>query len=568
MASPEQKGVDFERKEVVSRPLHAEEEPLDDMDGADSESSDGKRTRKSHQSLVSLTDLETTFPPGMTKFPTCFLCQQTANSANPLKGGGLRPWLVYKRVINKKTKATGKIPKGKICLICRRVYKTIGYDYKYGVKHAFANYKEAIAKPSGTQTHKVFLSAVVDWIDQYNLEHGLVSKKRMSLRNSKQVIARHRRDMEFGEQKHWDLEKDGGVYDKSKEVELVIDGVTKVGCLKRTGRQGVHKGEDLDDTTMIEKTVEQEGEGDLNDLAMANTAEALNLQRKAVIKEHSERTVDGNILDLNQLCAIAPGKEEPSNADGKEAEGVPKKKEADDEAMEDELGSDEEEVASPEDDDDGDGDERFSHFFGKKQKLGSSTGPSTPSNNTKSSPASSSQKQSRGPDSAAKVGKRPSGGTGSEETSPPAKAPRKLDITRLDYKLDGRGQRLAQAVDECLSEEGARIEGVSFDEEQIGTALDSIVSFDKAFHLSVTKKAVTFVATRRRIVHMIRRVEASANKKSLGPRCEQLLLLKAKSEAVCNFSQFILKPCQDIGSALEAVKAGLPISTKHQAMIE
>ena len=557
MASPEQKGVDFERKEVVSRPLDAEEEPLDDMDGADSGSSDGKRTRKPHQSLVLLTDLETAFPPGMTKFPTCFLCQQTANSANPLKGGGLRPWLFYTRVISKKTKATGKIPKGKICLICRRVYKTIGYDYKYGVKDAFANYKEAIAKPSGgTQTHKVFLSAVVDWIDQYNLEDGSESKKRMSLRNSKQVIARHRRDMEFGEQKHWDLEKDGGVYDKSKEVELVIDGVTKVGCLKWTGRQGVHKGEDLDDTTMIEKTVEQEGEGDLNDLAMANTAEALNLQRNAVIKEHSERTVDGNILDLNQRCAIAPGKEKPSNADGKEAEGVPKKKEADDEAMEDELGSDEEEVASLEDDDDGDGDERFSHFFGKKQKLGSSTGPSTPSNNTKSSPASSSQKQSRGPDSAAKVGKRPSGGTGSEETSPPAKAPRKLDITRLD----GRGQRLAQAVDECLSEEGARIEGVSFDEEHVGTAF--------AFHFSVTTKAVTFEATRRRIVHMIRRVDASANWLQLAARREQLLLLKAKSEAACNFSQFILKPCQDIGSALKAVKAGLPISTKHQAMIE
>jgi hypothetical protein len=66
MASPEQKGVDFERKEVVSRPLDAAEEPLDDMDGAESESSDGKRTGKSQQSLVSLTDLETTFPKGMT----------------------------------------------------------------------------------------------------------------------------------------------------------------------------------------------------------------------------------------------------------------------------------------------------------------------------------------------------------------------------------------------------------------------------------------------------------------------------------------------------------------------
>ena len=102
MASSEQKGVDFERKEVVSRPLDATEEPLDDMDGAESESSDGKRTGKSQQSLVSLTDLETTFPLGMA-IPTCFLCQQTANSANPLKGGGLRrPWLFCKKVINKK----------------------------------------------------------------------------------------------------------------------------------------------------------------------------------------------------------------------------------------------------------------------------------------------------------------------------------------------------------------------------------------------------------------------------------------------------------------------------------
>ena len=569
MASSEQKGVDFERKEVVSRPLDATEEPLDEMDGAESESSDGRRTGKSHQSLVSLADLETTFPQGMTKFPTCFLCQQTANSGSPLKSGGLRPWLNYKRVINKKSRqATAKIPKGKICSICRTVYKTIGYDYKYGVKNKFAKYKEAISSPSeGTKTHKKFLSAVADWIKQYNREdafdsHGN-SKTRMSLKSRKQVHARHRlietskgntfrvhgREKVFIEQKHWDPTKDGGDYDKSKEVELVIDGVTKTGCFKFTGRAGVHKVEELDDTTMIEKTVEQEGEGDLNDLAMANTAEALNLQRKAAIRERESHTVDGDILDLSQLFAIVAGEGKPSNADGKEAEGVPKKKEADDEATEDELGSDEEEVASSEDDDDGDADERFSHFFGKKQKLGSSTGPSTPSKTKKSSPASSSQKKSHGPDSAAKVGKRPSGGTGSEETSPPAKAPRKLDITRLD----GRGERLAQTVDECLSEEGARIEGVSFDEEQLGTALFGTALAD--FNSSVTKKGVTFDATRKKIVDMIRRVDASANKESLGRRREQLLLLKEKSDAGSNFVQFILKPCRDINSALEAIKA-------------
>ena len=52
----------------------------------------------------------------------------------------------------------------------------------------------------------------------------------------------------------------------------------------------------------------------------------------------------------------------------------------------------------------------------------------------------------------------------------------------------------------------------------------------------MTTKAVTFEATRRRIVHMIRRVDASANwLQASAARREQLLLLKAKSEAACNF---------------------------------
>ena len=61
---------------------------------------------------------------------------------------------------------------------------------------------------------------------------------------------------------------------------------------------------------------------------------------------------------------------------------------------------------------------------------------------------------------------------------------------------------------------------------------------------------------------MIKRVEASANKGSLGRRREQLVLLKEKSEVACNFVQFILKPCRDINKAEEAIKAG------HKAMIE
>ena len=162
------------------------------MDTTDLDSSEGKHTGKSPRSLASLTDLEVTFPNRTV--PECFLCKKKANMKSPLKSGGYHPWYGYKRVINTKTKeTTATVPKGSICMICRSVYKTIGYGRKYGVKENFAKYKEEMAKPTGTQFHKTFLTAQSEWIELYNRDGGANSSKHRLSRLKVQVQANHRR---------------------------------------------------------------------------------------------------------------------------------------------------------------------------------------------------------------------------------------------------------------------------------------------------------------------------------------------------------------------------------------
>lgn len=70
----------------------------------------------------------------------------------------------------------------------------------------------------------------------------------------------HTREEEFVEKKFWNVEIDGA-YDYSRETKLVVDGETKVGCYKWTSREGVSKVIDRGDTTIMVKSIEQEGEG-------------------------------------------------------------------------------------------------------------------------------------------------------------------------------------------------------------------------------------------------------------------------------------------------------------------
>ena len=551
----------------------------DFMDTADSDSSEGKRTGKSQRSLVSMTDLEVAFPATMKKFPECFLCKKKANMKSPLKSGGYHPWYNYTKVINKQTKeASAKIPKGRICMICRNVYNTIGYDLKYGIKKKFAKYKEEMAKPTGTQLHKIFLEAMATWIKLYNQNDSASSTTKLSLKNKKQVRDMHRRletaqikrlkvekrEKEFVERKFWD-EKVDGDYDTSKETQLVVDGETKTGVYRWTSREGVFKITDAEETTMENVTVWQEGEGELNEQAMGTKLAYLTQQRQQATKEKddkTDKTMQGYQRDhLRDLFALVHGANSSSVAKPETADEVDNKSNA--EATDNELASDEEELVSSEDDECSDGNEdRVASLFGQRVSAGRASGSSkqtaasTPSKKT--SPTSSGKRKADRPDSDCKIGKRYSVAGGSQEHPPPAKTAQtnvqEVTLTRLD----GRGERLAQAADDFVEDGSREIEGESFNEEQTGPVMmgDAL----KVFNTAVAKKGAVFQSISKKSTDMLRRIEASANKECLGQRREKLTELKEKAEAAVGFVNIVLKPCRDIEEALEAAKAGFLIS--------
>ena len=125
-------------------------------------------------------------------------------------------------------------------------------------------------------------------------------------------------------------------------------------------------------------------------------------------------------------------------------------------------------------------------------------------------------------------------------------------------RLDGRGERLAQAADDFVEDGNREIAGESFNEEQTGPVMmgDAL----KVFNTAVAKKGTVFQSISKKSTDMLRRIEASANKECLGQRREKLTELKEKAEAAVGFVNIVLKPCRDIEEALEAAKAGLLIS--------
>ena len=116
----------------------------------------------------------------------------------------------------------------------------------------------------------------------------------------------------------------------------------------------------------------------------------------------------------------------------------------------------------------------------------------------------------------------------------------------------------SDAADEFVKDGNREIAGQSFNEEQSGTVLmgDAL----KVFNSAAAKKGAAFESIRRKTTEFLRRIEASANKECLGQRREKLTELKEKAEAAARFVNIVVKPCRDIEEALEAAKAGLPIS--------
>ena len=80
-----------------------------------------------------------------------------------------------------------KHPKGNLCLICKNVYASIGYNVKYGKAKKFQKYKKAIAAPGGAEFHDLFLTSRKDWIQLHN------EGEHVRLRDAKKLLNPNRR---------------------------------------------------------------------------------------------------------------------------------------------------------------------------------------------------------------------------------------------------------------------------------------------------------------------------------------------------------------------------------------
>ena len=101
---------------------------------------------------------------------TCALCQKTSVSESPLtsshlhdKHGSRRPWSSYRKVFDKASGATYRVPQSKLCSLCRNVWKLLGFSHKYG---NIAKYVKMIAEKR--VDHAVFLASLDEWIKKHN----------------------------------------------------------------------------------------------------------------------------------------------------------------------------------------------------------------------------------------------------------------------------------------------------------------------------------------------------------------------------------------------------------------
>ena len=185
------------------------------------------------------------------KMARCFLCRRKADELSPLvkasatdQWGGFVPWCHYNKVRNPAGVVIGKKPSGETCMICKNVYKAIGYRTRYGTT---GQYKKVTMTGKYAKTiHAAFLAAEKEWIKEHNDNPEL--KK---LKDKKHLMEAHRKlevvkedagefikpEMEFVLVDDWDVQTDGK-FDASKVVEKEVFGKLEKGIWQTIGKKG------------------------------------------------------------------------------------------------------------------------------------------------------------------------------------------------------------------------------------------------------------------------------------------------------------------------------------------
>ena len=279
------------------------------------------------------------------------------------KHGSRRPWSSYRKVFDKASGVTYRVPQSKLCSLCRNVWKLLGFSHKYG---NIAKYVKMIAEKR--VDHAVFLASLDEWIKKHNAnpnKHRLRNADdKDSVRDAKEKLVTKDEhgcefeapDMFFVEVDNWKPEY--GPLEEAKIVEKKIFCKVRRGAYVQTGQTGHFKVKDFERTVVSHQTEEHDGEQDLfNAEAMANKKEAVSNAMQEARRERTSKAVaaevpfnlDSVLAMLHQHGAVGAG-EASSRAAGGEtgATGNPQEQPADpSDNVEDEgFGDEDEGVAS------------------------------------------------------------------------------------------------------------------------------------------------------------------------------------------------------------------------------
>ena len=486
-----------------------------DFDGAGRDDDDTKSLASTD---ISLSELPICMPDDP---PRCFMCSQKADSITPLVSSkGYRPWVSYTKV-----KQAGKVafrkPCGRICSICRNVYHCGGFATRYG---SLANYKILMSKKDGKQLHAEFLAALKDWIRQHNEdpERTKLKSKRRLLDAQRSLTVEREVGGKFKAPKKnfvlvdaWDPVEDGE-FDESKVVEQKVFGKVQKGIWVLKGKKGHYEFEEHDGTLMREKTREEEGCGDLVDMAIEAKKEVLHGSFNKARENRDAIAIEAPRFPIADLFAMVDGGNigTASGQDAAPASG----QECGEEDSPQLIGiSDEEEDLK-----DADEATRLSDVFSSGVSVqGKPKG--QPQGKAKHAQAKRPPSQKARPQAmktaSGQDGQQSASHTPTHQPRPQArKSPQSATTASgqadgLTFKLDGRGERMRQSAQDTRAAMERKLLTIKFDECQdhvmaiTGAALDE-------FKVQLKAKAMVAAEIKGAVKTMVGRLEKSVQYES------------------------------------------------------
>ena len=261
----------------------------------------------------------------LSKACECQLCNSKSTDDSPLAaavgGSTRRPWRSYKKVKDRVSGETVKVPEGKLCLLCFNVYRMLGLDAKYGKVKEYV--KKVIVDKTDKQSNRSnFLSALKTWIDEHNQNPDMVRlkdkdavmKAHTTLTTSKTMGSRLKAPKRlFILKEDWNEQKYGPLSEQ-KISERDVFGVRREGVYRLAGEQGHYEVEDFDESALTEQTVEHDGEGPLAEQGLENRREAFQSAFRHASAEQEAGASKAQVLDMESVLAALQNHGSPAES--------------------------------------------------------------------------------------------------------------------------------------------------------------------------------------------------------------------------------------------------------------